>query len=63
MRNDEMIRELLDNELDHVSGGYYCQESRGAHWVNVGCGYGSSDLAEDLAGTIHWAVEMGKPYY
>jgi len=60
MRNDEIIRELSDVELEKVTGAYYCVDSSGRR---TSCSYTSFDLGEDIVGAMSWAVAMAKPYY
>lgn len=60
MRNDEVIRELSDIELDQATGGYYCVDS---NMQRISCPYTDFDLGQDMARTISAALTMGAPYY
>lgn len=60
MRNDEMMRELSDVELDEATGGYYCVDS---NMRRISCSYTDFDLGQDIARTMSAATTMGAPYY
>lgn len=61
MRNDEMIRELTDVNLDAVSAGDRCQTFSVSNMMWRPCGYDMDKLVSDLQGSIKGATSAVKP--